>query len=81
MPTAQTLDGKSSAIVKEPQQEKKDDKKVCECEARVRAFMRMVRVGEGTGELIKASKYNKDTKKKEIIYIPHNFQNWIHYCI
>lgn len=42
---------------------------VCECEARVRAFIRMVRVGEGTGEVIKS--YNK---KKETIYIPHDFQ-------
>ena len=27
---------------------KKDENKVCECEARVKAFMRMLRVGEGT---------------------------------
>nr|WP_315238862.1 hypothetical protein [uncultured Flavobacterium sp.] len=44
--------------------------KKCECEARVRAFMRMLRVGEGTGELIKSYDYNK----KEIIYIAHDFQ-------
>ncbi|WP_427871579.1 PAAR-like protein [Flavobacterium sp. MMS24-S5] len=42
----------------------------CECEARVRAFMRMLRVGEGTGELIKS--WDKNTK--EIIYINHDFQ-------
>ncbi|MFB9110641.1 hypothetical protein [Flavobacterium gyeonganense] len=44
--------------------------KKCECEARVRAFMRMLRVGEGTGELIKSYDYNK----KETIYIPHDFE-------
>lgn len=44
--------------------------KKCECEARVRAFMRMLRVGEGTGELIKSYDYNK----KETIYIAHNFE-------
>ncbi|MBZ4043833.1 glycoside hydrolase family 24 protein [Flavobacterium hibisci] len=44
--------------------------KKCECEARIRAFMRMLRVGEGTGELIKSYDYNK----KETIYIPHDFQ-------
>ena len=42
----------------------------CECEARVRAFIRMLRVGEGTGELIKS--WDKNTK--EIIYINHDFQ-------
>lgn len=44
--------------------------KNCECEARVRAFMRMLRVGEGTGELIKSYDYNK----KETIYIAHDFE-------
>jgi muramidase (phage lysozyme) len=44
--------------------------KMCECEARVRAFIRMLRVGEGTGELIKSYDYNK----KETIYIAHDFQ-------
>jgi muramidase (phage lysozyme) len=50
---------------------KKENKNVaCECEARVRAFMRMLRVGEGTGELIKSY----DKKQKKIIYIPHDFE-------
>lgn len=44
--------------------------KKCECEARVRAFIRMLRVGEGTGELIKSYDYNK----KETIYIAHDSQ-------
>ena len=40
---------KSAAIVKGQKQENKEEKeKVCECEAKVRAFMRMLRVGEGT---------------------------------
>ncbi|WP_326983278.1 glycoside hydrolase family 104 protein [Chryseobacterium sp. MYb264] len=47
---------------------------VCECEAKVRAYMRMLRVGEGTGELIKSSKYNKETKKNEIVYISNDFE-------
>ncbi len=59
----------SPAIIKEPKQEKKEEK-VCECEARVRAFIRMVRVGEGTGELIKSY----DKKEKKTIYITHDFQ-------
>ncbi|WP_160139352.1 peptidoglycan DD-metalloendopeptidase family protein [Chryseobacterium sp. c4a] len=37
----------SPAIIKEPKQEKKEEN-VCECEARVRAFIRMLRVKEGT---------------------------------
>ncbi|WP_144283276.1 PAAR-like protein [Chryseobacterium echinoideorum] len=48
---------------------------VCEQEARVRAYMRMLRVGEGTGELIKSSEYNKKTKKTEIVYIAHDFES------
>lgn len=44
--------------------------KKCDCEARVRAFIRMLRVGEGTGEIIKSY----DRKQKKIIYIPHDFQ-------
>jgi hypothetical protein len=49
----------------------KDNKNgVCECEARIRAFLRMLRVGEGTGELI----VSRDKKTKEIIYIPHDFE-------
>ncbi|PXY46039.1 peptidoglycan DD-metalloendopeptidase family protein [Flavobacterium hydrophilum] len=43
--------------------------KKCECEERVRAFLRTLRVGEGTGELIKS----RDKKTNEIIYIPHDF--------
>ncbi|KFE96950.1 glycoside hydrolase family 24 protein [Chryseobacterium luteum] len=54
---------------------KNNEKGVCECEAKVRAFIRMVRVGEGTGELIKALKYDKETKKNETVYITHNFQS------
>ena len=74
-PTVQKPDGKSSAIVKNiPKENKDEDKKICECEARVRAFIRMVRVGEGTGELIKSLKYNKVTKKNDTIYITHDFQ-------
>ncbi|MDR3025157.1 glycoside hydrolase family 104 protein [Chryseobacterium sp.] len=66
---------KSPAIVKNAPKENRDgDKKICECEARVRAFIRMVRVGEGTGELIKSLKYNKITKKNDTIYITHDFQ-------
>ncbi len=39
---------------------------VCECEARVRAFLRMLRVGEGTGEII-------ETKRGSGIYRAINF--------
>ena len=74
-PTVQKLDGKSPAIIKNmPKENKEGDQKICECEARVKAFIRMVRVGEGTGELIKSSRYNKEKKKKVIVYIPHDFQ-------
>ncbi len=31
-------------------EQKEEDNKVCECEARVRAFMRMIRIGEGTSD-------------------------------
>ena len=44
--------------------------KKCECEEKIRAFMRMLRVGEGTGEIIKS----RDKKTKEIIYITHDFE-------
>ncbi|WP_250255094.1 hypothetical protein [Chryseobacterium sp. Marseille-Q3244] len=37
----------SPSIIKEPKQEKKEEK-TCECEAKVRAFMRMLRVKEDT---------------------------------
>lgn len=40
--------GNSAAMVKEPKLEKKKEERVCECEARVRAFIRMLRVKEGT---------------------------------
>ncbi|WP_027381951.1 peptidoglycan DD-metalloendopeptidase family protein [Epilithonimonas caeni] len=42
--------GKSPAIVKRNDQEKKKNEKnnICECEAKIRAFMRMLRVKEGT---------------------------------
>ena len=51
------------------------DNKVCECEAKVRAYMRMLRIGEGTGEIIKSQKRNKETKKMEIVYIPNDFES------
>ncbi|SIS64931.1 Peptidase family M23 [Chryseobacterium ureilyticum] len=70
---AEVDENDSVAVIKEIKEEKKESK-VCECEARVRAYMRMLRVGEATGELIKSSKYNKETRKSEIIYISHDFQ-------
>ena len=42
----------------------------CECEARIRAFLRMLRVGEASGELIKSMNW----RTNEIIYIPHDFE-------
>jgi muramidase (phage lysozyme) len=48
--------------------DKKNEEGTCECEARVRAFMRMLRVGEGTGEVIKTF-----DKKKNIVYVNHDF--------
>ncbi|CAA7197358.1 glycoside hydrolase family 24 protein [Chryseobacterium potabilaquae] len=39
--------GRSAAVIKEPISEKREDK-ICECEAKVKAFMRMIRIGEGT---------------------------------
>lgn len=75
-PMVQKPEGRSVVVVSEPKQEKKQEKqKVCECEANVRAFIRMIRVGEGTGEVIKSVKYNKETKRSEIIYIYHDFQS------
>ena len=69
------VDGNDSvAVIKEIKEDKKGSK-ICECEARVRAYMRMLRVGEGTGELIKSSRYNKETRKSEIIYISHDFES------
>jgi muramidase (phage lysozyme) len=62
----------SAAILSEewkPEENNKENK-VCECEARVRAYMRMLRVGEGTGEKVKA--YDKN---KKIIYINKNFED------
>ncbi len=44
--------------------------KKCECEARIRAFMRMLRVGEGTGELIKSY----DKKTKQTVYVKNDFE-------
>lgn len=44
--------------------------KKCICEERIRAFLRTLRVGEGTGEIIKS----KDKVTKETIYIPHDFE-------
>ncbi|GEM_PF-1942505 len=65
-----------SAVVvqKQPEQGKSTGKKVCECEARVKAYMRMLRVGEGTGEIIKSQKYNKEKKKIEVVYITNDFE-------
>jgi len=40
--------GVSTSGVKAKKVDQKKEEKVCECEARVRAFMRMLRVGEGT---------------------------------
>ncbi|MFC4477670.1 peptidoglycan DD-metalloendopeptidase family protein [Flavobacterium chungangensis] len=34
--------------------------KKCECEARIRAFMRVIRIAEGTGEYIKGTKQARD---------------------
>lgn len=45
-PTIEKLEGKSVSIVKE--QQTSQSEKVCECEAKIRAFMRMIRIGEGT---------------------------------
>lgn len=42
--------GNSATMVKEPKLEKKKEEKVCECEAKVRAFMRMIRIGEATSD-------------------------------
>ncbi|MFZ0598074.1 MAG: hypothetical protein WAM46_13910, partial [Flavobacterium sp.] len=62
---------KSAVLVQKYGSSKKENKNcACECEARVRAFMRMLRVGEGTGELIKSY----DKKLKKVVYIPHDFQ-------
>jgi muramidase (phage lysozyme) len=75
-PTVRKPEGRSVVVVSELKQKKKEEtEKVCECEAKVRAFIRMIRVGEGTGELIKSVKYDKETKKNETIYIYHNFQS------
>ncbi|WP_267404248.1 MULTISPECIES: glycoside hydrolase family 104 protein [unclassified Chryseobacterium] len=73
--TSSKPEGNSTVGVKAQKKKKQEDNKVCECEARVRAYMRMLRVGEGTGELIKSEKINKQTKKVETIYIPYDFEN------
>ncbi|WP_160139350.1 peptidoglycan DD-metalloendopeptidase family protein [Chryseobacterium sp. c4a] len=58
----------SPAIIKEPKQEKKEEN-VCECEAKVRAFMRMLRVKEGSeGE----SGYTKLFGHENFTKPPHN---------
>ncbi|AYZ12447.1 hypothetical protein EGY05_11160 [Chryseobacterium arthrosphaerae] len=41
-------DNDSVVIIKEKKQERIEKAKICECEARLRAFMRMIRIGEGT---------------------------------
>ncbi len=66
----------SAAKVREHSNSKKYEKeKICECEARVRAYMRMLRIAEGTGELVKSSKYNKVTKRNEVVYIARDFES------
>jgi muramidase (phage lysozyme) len=54
-PTAVKMVENKAAMVVGTQDlgKKANDDKVCECEAKVRAFMRMIRIGEGTGELDK----------------------------
>ncbi|WP_435524277.1 hypothetical protein [Chryseobacterium indoltheticum] len=47
-PTVQEPDGRSPAIKKGQPKEKVTDNEICECEAKIRAFMRMLRKGEGT---------------------------------
>lgn len=67
---------KSPAVVdKKNSKDNSKDSNVCKCEARVRAYMRMLRVGEGTGELVKSSKYNKETKKNEVVYVNSDFES------
>ncbi|MFZ0597898.1 MAG: glycoside hydrolase family 104 protein, partial [Flavobacterium sp.] len=62
---------KSAVLVGKAGSSKKDNKNgICEAEARVRAFMRMLKVGEGTGELIKSW----DNKTNDIIYIKNDFE-------
>lgn len=75
-PTISKPEGRSAvAVGGVKKEEKKEEEKICKCEARVKAYMRMLRVGEGTGELIKSSKYNKETKKIDIVYIPNDFES------
>ncbi|GEM_PF-1210688 len=44
--------GRSVSIVSEPPEKKEEEDKICECEARIRAFMRMLRFKEGTSSEI-----------------------------
>jgi muramidase (phage lysozyme) len=75
-PTILKPEGRSAVSVGVlKKEERKEEEKICKCEARVKAYMRMLRVGEGTGELIKSSKYNKETKKIDIVYIPNDFES------
>ncbi|NHN28143.1 glycoside hydrolase family 104 protein [Flavobacterium jejuense] len=39
-----------------------NENKVCECEAKIRAFMRVIRIAEGTGEYIKGTKQVRDSQ-------------------
>ncbi|TWP29260.1 LysM peptidoglycan-binding domain-containing protein [Apibacter muscae] len=58
-------EGITPTTVASSPQKKEENKNKCVCEERVRAYMRMLRVGEGTGELIKSY----DQKLKKIVYI------------
>ena len=71
-PTAVKMIENKAAVVVGTQalSKNENENKVCECEAKIRAFMRMLRVGEGTGEIMKS--YNK--KEKRTVYIPHDFE-------
>ena len=68
-PTVQKPDGRSTSVVNEPVKKEKENEKICECEAKVRAFMRMLRVKEGTsGE----SGYTKLFGHSNFTKPPHN---------
>ncbi|WP_326982237.1 hypothetical protein VUJ46_18845 [Chryseobacterium sp. MYb264] len=59
----------STVGVKKQEQKKQEDNKVCECEAKVRAFIRMLRVGEGaSGEV----GYTRLFSKKNFTKPPYN---------
>ncbi|WP_312903043.1 glycoside hydrolase family 24 protein [Chryseobacterium taichungense] len=71
--------GRSTVEVKAPPAVKQDDKnEVCECEARVRAFMRMIRKGEGTideggySRIVGGSKFSNFKSHPKIYIKEHN---------